>query len=677
MSRQTNPIRLWGGLLVAGLPFLLIMAWWLRDSPAYVRTTTPEAGVPIFWPASQATLNLRVGCPPNGRLPVWGPCWDDAAEDAAAQWNAVGADFRFRVRSPSRQAAVACTSSAVDGLVTVIWADMDCGMAFGDDTLAVTHFWFRSTGELVDSDVRFNTAYSWSTYAGPQRPGVVDFHRVAIHEFGHVLGLSHPDEHGQRVTAIMNSKSDNNDRLRADDIAGIKAIYGGESSRRPDPDYCVGRSCGVGEGDCDPGQCATGLVCSNDVGAKYGLPAHYDVCEAGSRRPDPDYCVGRSCGVGEGDCDPGQCAAGLVCSNDVGAKYGLPAHYDVCEAGRRPDPDYCVGRSCGVGEGDCDPGQCATGLVCSNDVGAKYGLPAHYDVCEAGGRRPDPNYCVNNYCGIGDGDCEPGQCNEGVCVNDVGAKYGLPAHYDVCEAGGRRPDPNYCVNNYCGIGDGDCEPGQCNEGVCVRDIGAQYGLPASYDVCEAGGSVNSLKDSLGTWEFSTFSSIDGSFGYTRTYWLGSIDTSKGYPRIVGTRLNSIGSGGRVVFARSQDILDPGHTIPYDFILIHEGLYNVCSIYAFDKIGANRVEGLEERVLCRDGRFSVTFNLLSPLITGTRTSRSTSSVQEQLTPQAAAPEQLNAAPQRLEETITLDISGSNEADSAAIRDIIDALSPALD
>lgn len=49
----------------------------------------------------------------------------------------------------------------------------------------------------------------------------------------------------------------------------------------------------------------------------------------------------------------------------------------------QPDPDYCVGRACQAGEGDCDPGQCAPGLTCVNDVGAQYGLPAHYDVCEA------------------------------------------------------------------------------------------------------------------------------------------------------------------------------------------------------------------------------------------------------------------------------------------------------
>ena len=204
-----------------------------------------------------------------------------------------------------------------------------------------------------------------------------------------------------------------------------------------------------------------------------------------------DYCLFFGpCPAGRGDCDSNrECQDGLTCVNDVGARYGLPAHYDVCEAG---DPDYCVSNSCGIGDGDCDPGQCDEG-VCVNDVGARYGLPAHYDVCEAGGSRPDPDYCVSNSCGIGDGDCDPGQCDEGVCVNDVGARYGLPAHYDVCEAG----DPDYCVSNSCGIGDGDCDPGQCDEGVCVNDVGARYGLPAHYDVCEAGDPDYCVSNSCG------------------------------------------------------------------------------------------------------------------------------------------------------------------------------------
>ena len=49
---------------------------------------------------------------------------------------------------------------------------------------------------------------------------------MALHEFGHVLGLTHPDEAGQSVTALMNSMVSNLDALAADDINGIRSIYG-------------------------------------------------------------------------------------------------------------------------------------------------------------------------------------------------------------------------------------------------------------------------------------------------------------------------------------------------------------------------------------------------------------------------------------------------------------------
>ena len=228
MVSKTGPSRPRGWLLLVALPFLLILAWWLRDSLAFVQTT--HNGVGLFWSDSEVTLNLRLGCPSNGGLTEWGPCWDDAAEDAARKWNATGANFTFRIQSPSQPAAVACDSSATDGITTVVWADTHCGMAWDDNTLAVTGNWFSSTGELADSDVLFNTKHSWSTYSGSHRSYAIDLHRVAIHEFGHVLGLGHPDEHGQFVNAIMNSKADDTDRLQADDIAGIRAIYGGDAT---------------------------------------------------------------------------------------------------------------------------------------------------------------------------------------------------------------------------------------------------------------------------------------------------------------------------------------------------------------------------------------------------------------------------------------------------------------
>ena len=68
----------------------------------------------------------------------------------------------------------------------------------------------------------FNTDFDWSTYAGPWREGVNEFHRVALHEFGHVLGLDHPDEYGQVVSAVMSisRRAADLDRLQADDVAG-------------------------------------------------------------------------------------------------------------------------------------------------------------------------------------------------------------------------------------------------------------------------------------------------------------------------------------------------------------------------------------------------------------------------------------------------------------------------
>ena len=201
---------------------------------------------------------------------------------------------------------------------------------------------------------------------------------------------------GESIRIIFQLGSDatrTTDGWYIDDIAVFSSDFA-PPPLTPDPDFCVTRTCGVGQGDCDPGQCADGLVCAADVGSQYGLPAHYDVCEmpSGAGSPNPDLCRDYGpCGAGQGDCDPGQCEAGLVCAADVGSQYGLPAIYDVCEVPndtltQAPDPHFCapggLNYPCGAGEGDCDPGQCAAGLVCATDVGPTYGLPAIYDVCE-------------------------------------------------------------------------------------------------------------------------------------------------------------------------------------------------------------------------------------------------------------------------------------------------------
>jgi len=61
-----------------------------------------------------------------------------------------------------------------------------------------------------------------------------EIRRLLLHEFGHVVGLGHPDEHGLYVQAIMNSHLGTRVQgqwtpfyhLQSDDIVGIRALYG-------------------------------------------------------------------------------------------------------------------------------------------------------------------------------------------------------------------------------------------------------------------------------------------------------------------------------------------------------------------------------------------------------------------------------------------------------------------
>jgi hypothetical protein len=110
-----------------------------------------------------------------------------------------------------------------------------------DRTLAATTFLIDETdGRIVESDIFFNTIFPWSTAeaGGTDR---FDVESIALHEIGHLLGLSHSAlgeteliAGGRRVIAaeavmfpIAFTRGNIADRtLKADDIAGISDIYG-------------------------------------------------------------------------------------------------------------------------------------------------------------------------------------------------------------------------------------------------------------------------------------------------------------------------------------------------------------------------------------------------------------------------------------------------------------------
>jgi hypothetical protein len=175
------------------------------------------------WPdATQIAIHLQLTHFSNG-LQDGSISWNASATDALNIWNESIDTVQFAAAEPS-------ASSGTDGLNEVAFSNTVYGATWPSNVLAVT-LKMSSQGSLfTETDVLFNDNLNWDSYRGPlQGRGpttTFDFHRVALHEFGHVLGLDHPDQHGQSVVAQMNSIISDLDHLADDDIAGARALYG-------------------------------------------------------------------------------------------------------------------------------------------------------------------------------------------------------------------------------------------------------------------------------------------------------------------------------------------------------------------------------------------------------------------------------------------------------------------
>jgi hypothetical protein len=190
------------------------------SSFGYVREF--DNGTPLAWVKDRTVvmqLSLGTG---TRNLQDGFTSFNDSAIDALKTWNPHLAHLQF---SWVKNSPV--ISAQGDDEMSVTFDSKVFGTKFGTGTLAVTVLGYRN-GNFEETDTVFNSAISWDSYRGELTPPVFDFHRVAMHEFGHTLGLDHPDQAQprQNVVALMNSRVSDLDTLAQDDINGVTAIYG-------------------------------------------------------------------------------------------------------------------------------------------------------------------------------------------------------------------------------------------------------------------------------------------------------------------------------------------------------------------------------------------------------------------------------------------------------------------
>jgi hypothetical protein len=176
------------------------------------------------WPSGTIPMVLQLDAtkPTGVTFPLndGATSWNTMAASIFTDWNTVINRTKFTSTESTS------TSAAYDNKINnVVFASTVYGDAFGSRTLAITLS--SSSFRKTESDVLVNTAFTWNSYRGVLRTAN-DLRRVLLHEFGHILGLDHPDQAApaQSVAAIMNSTASNTETLQSDDISGVAFLYG-------------------------------------------------------------------------------------------------------------------------------------------------------------------------------------------------------------------------------------------------------------------------------------------------------------------------------------------------------------------------------------------------------------------------------------------------------------------
>lgn len=222
--------------MVSGLIVALVVAAMAPVALAYLKLGTRQgtALITLRWNSMPIRYFVTNRDVPN----VTAPQLRDAAGRAFATWAATP---NVTISSQFVGFTGANPSSGDGATVLGFTNRPDLDRVLGSTSFIVD----TVTGEVLESDIFFNSTFAWSA-ASAGESNRHDIESIALHEIGHLLGLGHSmlgetvsEGGGRRVLAaeavmfpIAFSPGTLNRALRADDVAGISDIYGGDTFRK-------------------------------------------------------------------------------------------------------------------------------------------------------------------------------------------------------------------------------------------------------------------------------------------------------------------------------------------------------------------------------------------------------------------------------------------------------------